>query len=249
MTWHKTCELVDKYVVKIQTPQGEGTGFFFAYNETKKVIAIATALHVVDEVHNWRLPIKIVPEKNREEIYLPYENRVILVDPKRDTAAILFATDKMKEPPEKMLGIVSKEKFVRRGVELGWCGYPSIAPKTLCFFQGRVSAFDESDDSYFLDGVAINGVSGGPVFDESLESVETKIVGLVSAYIANRQQSGTLPGLLVAYDVTHLHAVVEEIKNIDEARKKEIEAKAQVQKSGGSDVVSEEGKGDAEPTK
>jgi hypothetical protein len=43
---------------------------------------------------------------------------------------------------------------------------------------------------YLVDGVAINGVSGGPVFDDRCH-----LAGLVSAYLPNRvAPNTTLPG-------------------------------------------------------
>src|ERR1035437_8327717 len=100
MSWHQACDLMDKYVVKIETPQGSGTGFFFAYRGNKRMlVAVATALHVVNEAHDWRLPIKIIAEKNHEEIYLAFEDRAVIIDAKRDSAAILFEASKVKEPP------------------------------------------------------------------------------------------------------------------------------------------------------
>jgi hypothetical protein len=69
-----------------------------------------------------------------------------------------------------------------------------------------------------LDGVAINGVSGGPVFD--ISKSELRIIGTVAAYIANRATGETLPGLAVAQDVSHFHDIALHIKSIDEANKK-----------------------------
>jgi hypothetical protein len=83
-----------------------------------------------------------------------------------------------------------------------------------------------------IDGVAINGVSGGPVFHcPSPNSEEIEIIGCVSAYHANRATGETLPGLLRAQDVSHFHAAAQHIRSIDEAniKKREFE-EAQKQK-------------------
>ena len=63
----------------------------------------------------------------------------------------------------------------------GMHGYPAIEPYTLCFFAGTVSARLENRNAYLVDGVAINGVSGGPVF-HCVDSDQVQIIGCVSAY-------------------------------------------------------------------
>ena len=72
---------------------------------------------------------------------------------------------------------------------------PAIEPDTLCFFAGTVSARQTNRKAYLIDGVAINGVSGGPVFHSPTPD-EVQIIGCVSAYHANRATGETLPGLL-----------------------------------------------------
>jgi len=86
-----------------------------------------------------------------------------------------------------------------------------------------------------IDGVAINGVSGGPVFygagGDASNSVE--IIGTITAYMPNR----SLPGLSFAQDITHFQNVVTAIKNRDEAEKKKKEqaAAAAAVKAGASE--------------
>ncbi|MGH7973828.1 MAG: hypothetical protein ACREIC_34355, partial [Limisphaerales bacterium] len=77
---------------------------------------------------------------------------------------------------------------------------PGLVFPELCFFQGCVSGYQEQPPIYLVDGVAINGVSGGPAFDRS-----GLVVGLVSAYLPNQIDSNTtLPGLMM---VTPLNLV------------------------------------------
>jgi hypothetical protein len=113
------------------------------------------------------------------------------------------------------------------GSNIGWLGYPAIEPSTLCFFSGTVSARQAAKKAYLVDGVAIHGVSGGPVFhciDPAAERVT--IIGCVSAYHANRVTGEALPGLLKAQDVSHFHAIAGHIRSIDEAniKKQEFDA-------------------------
>lgn len=225
MTWSKVFKIVEPYIVKIETPAGAGTGFFFAYNEAKSLIGVATALHVVEEADDWRQPLKIIHVKSNKELFLSHEERSVLVDYKRDSAVILLATKAVTDAglpmPKAMLPMLPSDMFKQIGVPLAWAGYPAIASRTLCLFQGSVSAFNRDNDSYYIDGVAINGVSGGPVFDDIED--KPKIVGIVSAYHYNRQSGGNLPGLLMAHDATHLNQIVEGLKSLDEAQKKAAE--------------------------
>ena len=117
------------------------------------------------------------------------------------------------------------------GVDIGWLGFPAIEPNTLCFFAGTISARQGQRKVYLIDGVAINGVSGGPVFHCPTPG-EVLIIGSVSAYHANRVTGEALPGLLRAQDVSHFHDAAQWIRNIDEAnvKKREFEAaQAQVE--------------------
>jgi hypothetical protein len=67
-----------------------------------------------------------------------------------------------------------------------------------------------------IDGIAIPGVSGGPViFSSSADGVQ--FVGMVSAYRSSRASGETTPGLLIAQDVSHVHTVIQQIKSWDEA--------------------------------
>jgi len=226
MSWTGACKIVRDYIVRIETPDGTGTGFFFTYNQSKSIVAIATALHVISDAHDWRKPIKVRRVEGGEETFLTVENRVVLIDYKRDSAAILIDAKALKAP-ENMLNLLAVDKYKYPGTRVMWGGYPGIAGGKLCFFQGSVSAFDTEDDSYYIDGVAINGVSGGPVFDEDVEGSPVAVVGIVSSYFINRQRGDPLPGFSMAHDATHLHATIERIKSMDEARKKAEEQHAQ----------------------
>ena len=94
------------------------------------------------------------------------------------------------------------------GVELGWLGFPVFAPDKLCFFSGRVSNLDTESKQYLVDGVAVNGVSGGPAFYIRHEDKNPVVVGTVSSYYFNRQKPDgeshdlSLPGLSVVNDVS-----------------------------------------------
>jgi hypothetical protein len=244
MSWQAAFSAVEPYIVKIETPAGAGTGFFFAHNEDRSLIGIATALHVIDEANEWRQPLKIVHVQTRTQMFVSHGERGMLLDYGRDSAAILLSTKAMTDSglpvPTAMLPLLPSEQMKMIGVGLAWAGYPAIAPNKLCLFQGGVSAFNEESDSYYIDGIAINGVSGGPVFDDM--SKVPQVVGIVSAYHYNRGSGGNLPGLLRAYDATHLNEAIEQIKSLDEARKQASIAAAEQSENESKGVV-----GPAEP--
>jgi hypothetical protein len=94
------------------------------------------------------------------------------------------------------------------------------------------------DLGLLIDGVAINGVSGGPVILRRADDT-VRIIGAITAYMPNRLTSGTLPGLSVAQDVSHFQKIVTQFKSSDEAarKKKEQEAALQALKESGLPVA------------
>jgi hypothetical protein len=218
MNWDNIVQKVSPYIVKIETPSGNGTGFLCAFNETRTFCGIATALHVVSDADEWQQPIKIHSHDFKHHIFLKEPERVIFTDWKTDSAVILLAASELNFP-ETLIPLRPVDAPISIGVEVGWLGYPGIEPWTLCFFSGSVSARREDRSAYLIDGVAINGVSGGPVIFSS-DTNGAEFVGVVSAYHANRQRGDALPGLLVAQDVSHFHSVIQEIRSRDEAQKK-----------------------------
>lgn len=226
--WHKVFEAVRPYIVRIETSEGTGTGFLFGYNEDRSLCAIATAAHVVSRAHRWRQPISLIHETSGQELFLTYTDRIIDLDIGRDAASIVVPSGSLPFP-EKTLRLFEAEKSYKRvGIPLGWAGYPGIVYPQVCFFRGYVSAFLTNEDAYLLDGVAISGVSGGPVFASKVEAHEDKLVknipelvGVVSAYVSNVIGTRTLPGLSRAQDVSPFYITLQKLKNMDDAKKHE----------------------------
>lgn len=224
MSWTAVYKMIQPYIVRIRTPSGYGTGFLFAYGANRTVCAFATAAHVVDHAQEWDEPIRITHHGSGSTVLLNAKERAILVDSSRDTASIVTANVGMNLPDELLMLVPANEmKLV--GVEVGWVGFPCVAPSRLCFFSGRVSAAIDPGDSYLLDGVAINGVSGGPVFAE-YPADTPQLMGTVSAYISNRATGESLPGLLKVQDLTAVHEVIQRLNSLGEAQKKEAEQQA-----------------------
>ncbi len=225
MDWQNDHNTIKDYLVRIETQQGSGTGFLFGYNQRKTIAAIATASHVIEEAHDWKQPIKLIHYITNTEIFLTNDERAVWLDRKHDSASILIAQDALPFPKET-LPLLDPDRYKTIGSEVAWMGFPSVAYPDLCFFAGHISAFFGSNDYYLIDGVAINGVSGGPVFSKTVidKQEKTQIIGTVSAYLSNRVRGEALPGLLRAQDISPFHKTLQTLKNLDEAKEKEEQA-------------------------
>jgi hypothetical protein len=225
MSWDEVVERVLPSVVKIETPGGHGTGFLCFYNETRTICGIATAHHVVEHADVWQQPIRISNYHSNTTTFLKESDRVIWVDRTKDSAIILISTGQLNFP-EVPIQLLPPDRRLPVGREVGWLGYPAIAAYTACFFSGNVSALEEWRNAYLIDGVAINGVSGGPViYCDPSDGVQ--IVGSISAYRANRATGEDLPGLSIAQDVSHFQAMAAVLKNIDDANRQREALKAE----------------------
>ncbi|MGB8798977.1 MAG: trypsin-like peptidase domain-containing protein, partial [Candidatus Aquilonibacter sp.] len=224
MKWFQAVARVRPYLVKIETPGGHGSGFLCLYNESKSLCGIATAFHVISQADKWQQPIRIIHEDS-QIMFVKDDRRIILNDFKNDSAVILFDPTEL-ELPQKLLPLLPFDRTLKVGADVGWLGYPSVAPNTLCFFSGNISSCrldDDASETYFIDGVAINGVSGGPVFTLPTGGGSPRIVGTISAYYPNNAAGRSLPGLAFAQGVTHFHNTIKELKTFEEARKKRQE--------------------------
>jgi len=218
--WSDAIEMISPKVFKISTQDGFGSGFLLYNSENNDICSIATAAHVVSHAHAWRLPIKLQFSNSNEEIYITDQDRAILVNEDLDTAVIFIDTSNIKIPG-KSYGLTPEGKYIKIGIEIGWLGFPIISPNNLCFFAGRISAYLEKSKAYLVDGVAINGVSGGPAFVKGLNDTIT-IIGLVSAYIPNRATNDVLPGLCMLSDVIQLQNIVKAFKSFEQAKEEEL---------------------------
>jgi len=229
MAWDESIERVTPYIVKIETPRGHGTGFLCLYNEDKSFYGIATALHVVSHADEWQEPIRLRHFPSGTSVFLKEPQRHIFSDTNTDSAVIIAQPGEIRLPDDS-LPLLPTDFSLPIGTELGWLGFPALAENTLCFFSGNASARQDWRHAYLIDGVAINGVSGGPVF-YSREVVGVQIIGTISAYVSNRATGDTLPGLSIARDVSHFHDTIGTIKSVDEAREQK---KRQVHEEGPS---------------
>lgn len=235
MNWEQVVQKVTPYIFKIETPSGHGTGFLCLYNNDKTFYGVATALHVVDYANKWKQPIRLTHHSSSENLFLKESEYIIFSDWKTDSAVILFQKPTF-ELPSELIELIPLDNPLSIGNEVSWLGFPAIEPYTLCFFSGNISAWQDFRKAYLIDGVAINGVSGGPVtFLHSTNGVQ--IVGIVSAYRANRASGDSLPGLLYAQDVSHFHDVIHTIRSLDDANKKKKEIEQQQIEKGSAQQI------------
>jgi hypothetical protein len=212
--WHHAVDSLSKRVVRIATPVGTGSGFILSWQSKTGLCALATAAHVIDHAFYWEQPIRVDQIEAGKSCLLRQEHRAIFADPKRDTAVVVLEANQLDVPTDD-LEFVPDGKHLKVGNEVGWLGFPSITSSP-CFFSGRVSAYRQDEQAYLIDGVAINGVSGGVVF--FLGDDRPIVVGVISAYMPNRTTGEVLPGLAVARDVSYFHEQATTFQSIDEAR-------------------------------
>jgi hypothetical protein len=214
-SWQDLVDIVSPHVLRVLTPRGNGTGFLLYNSKMKGFSAIATAAHVVNGAHFWEEPIRLQHVGSGKNAIIRAEGRAALIENDKDVAAITFPTQDLGLP-EVPLRLSREDFFVRVGVEIGWLGFPAIS-HDLCFFSGRVSAYVSSEERYLVDGVAINGVSGGPAFCAEHDGT-VSLIGVLSAYIPNRARGDTLPGLAVVADIAEFHKMVANFKSFEEAQ-------------------------------
>lgn len=219
--WHQVVAQVQPYIIKINTPQGSGTGFLIGRSPSGNICGIATAAHVIDHSHYWQQPIRIRHDESKEGGLLKEEERAIFIDPRRDAALIVCGN--CPKFPTQFIELIEQGKHLKVGVEVGWLGFPAICQTDLCFFTGSVSCWDKEESSYLVDGVAINGVSGRPAFVKSGGFV--RFIGVVSAYIPNRTTGIPMPGLSVIRDVSPFYEMIKQLKSLEAAKEKEEPAK------------------------
>ena len=217
--WHEAIEAVAPHIVRLKTSISSGTGFLVSTSQTTDLVAVATAAHVVAHAHYWEQPIRVEHVTSDKNLLLRPRDRSINIHEHSDTSAIVFHTGEIEFPGEP-LKLLEEAHYLKPGVEIGWLGFPAIPRASrLCFFSGRISAYVGDGHTYLVDGVAINGVSGGPVFRRVVRGVE--LIGVVSAYVPNRATGESLPGLAIIRGVEEFHELARNFRTLGEAQAQE----------------------------
>jgi len=223
LEWHEAVELVRPHILRIATPDCYGTGFVITHSEAGNFFGVATAAHVLARAHEWQQPIRLEHSGSPKALLLQATQRTIFVDERLDTATIVFEPDFLTLPTTHF-PLIKEGSLIKVGVEIAWLGFPALSPKELCFFSGRVSAHIAGESGYLVDGVAINGVSGGPAL--WLRYDQVCYIGVVSQYIPNRATGEPLPGLAVVRTVSQFYGTIKTFRSFDDARKQQASTAA-----------------------
>lgn len=215
MQWFGAIEQIGPSVFRISTPDGSGTGWLVSRSANSNLCVVATAAHVIDSAHYWEKPIRVTHHQTGATTLLRADERAVMIDPDKDTAAITFQVGELKLP-EQNPELLLRDHSLKPGNEIGWLGFPAVQSTELCFFQGHISAYLDAEHAYLVDGVAINGVSGGPAF--WIYGEKPQMIGVVSAYIPNRATGIALPGVALIRDVNQYHDYADRIRSLDEAQ-------------------------------
>jgi hypothetical protein len=195
--------IVRPFVFRVEAGDLAGTAFLIALGKAKyggkpDSMMFATARHVT--MPEGRVPPNLsLADHDGSVSFASGTHRCYaysLGPPQFDIGLIVVDA----EPPRSLLAIpplLPHNRKVKQGADLGWLGYPGIAGSKLSFFAGVLSSYLDQPPGYLVDGVAINGVSGGPAFTR-----EGAIVGIVSSYLPNWIDKTTaLPGLVTLVSV------------------------------------------------
>jgi len=219
--WAKAVAAVREHTFLIETPGARGTGFVVPSPPGTTNVCVVTAWHVIQHANDWQEPIKLTNFPLNKEVFLDANSRGIDFNGDRDQAIIQFsATDLLL--PASRLPLMNINQRLNEGVEAGWLGFPVVAPYNLCFFCGHISGWIQSDEAYLVDGVAINGVSGGPAFCQD-DKENPIVIGLVTEYRPNWAGGTPLPGVSLIRSINPLVKHYEDLKKeIDAAKVQEI---------------------------
>ena len=208
MDWNRLIEKIATQIVRIEGDRGSrGTGFLLGRG--KLLRTIATARHVFEAIAGKPATICHTPSGKRVRVGKgPGLRNFLIAAPGSDLDVALFFL-LAPELPQPTVPILEQGHHVQIGTEVGWLGYPGLTD-TLCFFSGRISAVLPDKASYLIDGVAIPGVSGGPVFCETSRGL--RLIGSISGYTYGTRKTGpssehSLPGLAIANDVSWYNTV------------------------------------------
>ena len=210
-SWAELLPKIEPLVYQVHAGKALGTAFAVSVSgpaDGGHHTMFATAWHVVKDVVQTADPLELIRQDGTPLSKLTTGPVAVypVGPPECDTALICAPTREPLVDPSALLAI-PLETMLPRGADVGWLGFPGLAYPELCFFRGVVSGYSERPPIYLIDGVAINGVSGGPAFDRT-----GLLIGLVSAYVPNQlDERRTLPGLMILTPLNMVRLWMQEI--------------------------------------
>lgn len=192
---------------------GSGTGVIIGTTRQTRRAAIVTARHVVDlpeGVADDELGLEIQRYNSRGQVQKqvtfsakgrgPTDFWVASSKAPGTDIAVIIAPALAADGSEFVssigsdsIGPVGGRAGPDVGSQVAWAGFPGLieSPRALgcprlCYFQGVVSAFVDRDRAPCLvvDGHAMPGVSGGPLWFVNDDSGSVEIAGIVSQYLS-----------------------------------------------------------------
>lgn len=232
--WQRHVDEIAQQVVRIETPSKSGTGFVH-YARRGGTRCIATARHVVADVWKKKQPFRVwhgtraFDFSTKDAVFVQRNDADV-------DSAVLAVIDHDLPMPLVPLASLQERQEVRMGMEVGWLGFPGLdgVRNQLCFFSGRISFVDGLANHFLIDGTAVHGCSGGPVF--CVTTGGARIIGALSSYIPNTNmpKGGYLPGLAAAVNVSN-YKVIEEALDRLPSRERSLQIKLdECPKCGGS---------------
>lgn len=169
MPWFEVVERFGNYTFRIYTDSAMGTGFLVMVGSAMgHIAALATAWHVVKKAETGT-SLRICNRNDNEVARSLGGNMAVMeVENGLDSALVVIKTKAEIFPQDLLLPQLP--------ADVGWMSYPGTVEPELCFFHSHIAGTLKKPPIYFVDGVATNGVSGGPVFDD-----QRHLTGLVSA--------------------------------------------------------------------
>ena len=195
--WPEVITQIEPLVYQVHAGKALGTAFAVSVTgpaDGGHHTMFATAWHVIKDIVQTTDPLELIRSDGTPLSKLTTGPVAVypVGPPECDTALICAPTREPLVEPSALLAM-PLETMLPRGADVGWLGFPGLVYPELCFFRGVVSGYSERPPIYLIDGVAINGVSGGLAFDRT-----GLLIGLVSAYVPNQvDERRTLPGLMI----------------------------------------------------
>ena len=210
LPWDEISRLTEKVVFLVELGTTTGTCFAVsispAKNKKNKIYTFATAWHVIEKLTHSNKPIKLTTADKSKAYEIMHDRYEIFREgPKElDTGIIEVETEMPLVSKKNLLPMLDFDELLPRGSEIAAVGFPGLANEEFCFFRGVVSGYGKRPPSYLVDGVVLNGVSGGPAVDQ-----RARIIGLVSSYLPNRiDRNTTLPGLTTLIPISSIRSLM-----------------------------------------
>ena len=225
MDWENHVDQIAPFVVKIQTQFGYGTGYIFWQDDT--YCCIATAKHVISPANEkgWEQAILISLPNGSVVRFYPSNRRILEGTNSSDSAAILVHKNGLNFPPN-CLPLWNFSGEIPIGASVGWLGFPQVVDQSVpnpSFFSGNISNAFQHLQQYAIDGVAIHGVSGGPLFCTA-EGGGALVIGTISSYFPNtivaEGNEKSLPGISIAHSFSTFSRIIDNLN--DSGKLKEI---------------------------